>query len=558
MRYKGTIGALVLLTLLLPINAYAETIFWLDTPADGATVFGLVEVNGFVVDSGQQCGPQWTWNTCQWAVALVSKIDLYVDDEFVATADLDQPRYDILQAYPWYAGTPYARPGFVTSFDSNDYSDGSHTLFLRVTFSDQTTQDYGLRSVVVDNDFNQAPLGQLELPGSNQPMNGVFPVTGWALDDESIDFIEILVDGLAMGNAVTGIHRPDIAHRFPTDPDAEYSGFVRMLNTTSLNNGIHVIAVRVMDNEGASRVIGRRFVQTFNTGSNLPPFGKIDWPVANHVMRAEGCTPVGGVVPPWSGDVFQNPDNVEMVVGWALDVGSRTDFGGVAYVELLLDGAIVPMNGNDDPSNTSLPSFYWAPADWDFNYYGHERMDVQRLYVDIPNSKHSGFSFLMDVSFLILGRGYSEGLHLIKVRAGDRENNVTDIAQLPVIFDCNDDPDDAAWGDIWTPEHMELEAGTVTVTGFVMDFLRIDAVEIWVDGVHIGNADYPLLSPNLGDLYPWMPLVFSNNSGFAYDLDTVAAHLADGEHSIVVWTEDRLGGRSIIGERRFVLDNQNP
>jgi hypothetical protein len=76
--------------------------------------------------------------------------------------------------------------------------------------------------------------------------------------------------------------------------------------------------------------------------------------------------------------------------------------------------------------------------------------------------------------------------------------------------------------------------------------------------VHIGNADYPLLSPNLGDLYPWMPLVFSNNSGFAYDLDTVAAHLADGEHSIVVWTEDRLGGRSIIGERRFVLDNQNP
>jgi len=558
MRYKGTIGALVLLTLLLPINAYAETIFWLDTPADGATVFGLVEVNGFVVDSGQQCGPQWTWNTCQWADALVSKIDLYVDDEFVSTADLDQPRYDILQAYPWYAGTPYARPGFVTSFDSNDYSDGSHTLFLRVTFSDQTTQDYGLRSVVVDNDFNQAPLGQLELPGSNQPMNGVFPVTGWALDDESIDFIEILVDGLAMGNAVTGIHRPDIAHRFPTDPDAEYSGFVRMLNTTSLNNGIHVIAVRVMDNEGASRVIGRRFVQTFNTGSNLPPFGKIDWPVANHVMRAEGCTPVGGVVPPWSGDVFQNPDNVEMVVGWALDVGSRTDFGGVAYVELLLDGAIVPMNGNDDPSNTSLPSFYWAPADWDFNYYGHERMDVQRLYVDIPNSKHSGFSFLMDVSFLILGRGYSEGLHLIKVRAGDRENNVTDIAQLPVIFDCNDDPDDPSWGDIWTPAHMERVAGTVEVTGFATELLRIDAVEIWVDGVHIGNADYPLPSPNLGDLYPWMPLVFSTNSGYAYDLDTVAAHLADGEHIIVVWTEDIRGGRSIIGERRFVLDNQNP
>ncbi len=49
MRYKGTVGALVVLSLLLPMSAVAETIFWLDTPADGATVFGLVEVNGFVV-----------------------------------------------------------------------------------------------------------------------------------------------------------------------------------------------------------------------------------------------------------------------------------------------------------------------------------------------------------------------------------------------------------------------------------------------------------------------------------------------------------------------------
>ncbi len=289
MRYKGCAGALILLTLLLPITAQAETIFWLDRPGDGATVFGLVTVTGFVVDDGQQCGPQWTWNNCQWAEALVSKIDLYVDDEFVATADLDQPRYDILQAYPWYAGTPYARPGFATSFDSRDYSDGQHTLFIRVTFSDATVEDYGLRSFAVDNDINQAPFGNLELPGTNQPMNGVFPVTGWVIDDETVDYVEVLVDGLAVGNAVLGVHRPDIAHLFPTDPDAEYAGFIRMLNTTVLNNGIHILAVRAVDNEGSSRVIGRRFVQTFNTGSNLPPFGAIDWPIANHVMFADGC-----------------------------------------------------------------------------------------------------------------------------------------------------------------------------------------------------------------------------------------------------------------------------
>ena len=550
MRYKGTVGALVLLTLLLPISAVAETIFWLDTPADGATVFGLVEVNGFVVDDGEQCGPQWTWHSCQWDEALVSKIDLYVDDEFVATADLNQPRYDILQAYPWYAGTPYSRPGFATSFNSEDYSDGVHTLYMLVTFSDSTSEEYGLRSINVDNDLNQAPLGELELPGSNQPMNGIFPVTGWALDDEDVAYVEIMVDGLAMGNAVTGVHRPDIGNRFPSDPDAEDSGFVRMLNTTVLNNGIHVLAVRVVDNEGASRVIGRRFVQTFNTGSNLPPFGDIDWPIDNHTMFADDCEEENGQLPPWSGDVYDDPDNVDMIVGWALDVGSRVDMGGVAYIQLLLDGVII-----DD---TNEGSFYWEPAEWDFRYYGHPRMDIHNLYVDVPNSKHSGFSFLVDVNYLRLARGFSEGLHLFKVRAGDRENNVTDIAQLPVIFDCNDDEDEPSWGDIWTPEHMELVAGVVEVTGFAMDSRSFDQVEIWVDGLYIDKADHGLPSPDLDELYPWMPPTFSSNAGFSYELDTIAEDLADGEHSLIVWTHDNRDGRTIIGERRFVLDNQSP
>jgi hypothetical protein len=552
MRNKGFAVALVVLALLLPSSAVAETIFWLDTPADGATVFGLVEVRGFVVDDGQQCGPQWTWATCQWADALVSKIDLYIDDEFVATADLNQPRYDVLQAYPWYAGTPYARPGFATSFDAGDYSNGFHTLFLRVTFSDSSTADYGLRSVFVDDNVNQAPIGELELPGYNQPMNGVFPVTGWALDDGEIDYVEVMVDGLAMGNAVTGVHRPDVGNRFPNDPDAEYAGFVRMLNTTVLNNGIHVVAVRVVDNEGASRVIGRRFVQTFNTGGNLPPFGKINWPIADHVMFAEGCEPEDGFVPPWSGDAFADPDNVEQVYGWALDVGSRTDLGGVSYVQLLLDGNII--------SDTNTGSFYWDPAELDFNYFGHERMDVHELYVDVPNSKHSGFSFLMDIGFLILGRGYSQGLHLLKVRAGDWENNVTDIAQVPVIFDCDDDGDDPALGEIMTPTHMEMTGGVVEVSGFAYDNERVDEVEIWVDGVYIGNADIRLdiYEDEFRRRYPWFSTSTLRNKGYRYELDTVAARLADGEHSIVVWTEDVSNGRSIIGERRFVVDNQSP
>jgi len=551
MRHKVISGALILVSLLFAGSASAGTIFWLDNPEEGAIVFGLVEVKGYVLDDGEECGPQWTWNQCRWADANVSSIDLYIDNNFVATADLSQPRYDVLLAYPWYAGTPYERPGFVTAIDSRDFSDGLHTMFVRVTFSDMEIEEYGARAFFVDNTINQAAFGELELPGTNQPMNGVFPVTGWAMDDGSVATIEVLVDGLVVGGAVSGIHRPDVGHLFPDHPDAEYAGFVRMLNTTAFPNGVHSVAIRLIDDEGASSVIGRRFVQTFNTGYNLPPFGGIDWPSPNRVMFARGCP--GPDDPPISLPPieFENPEVVEWVTGWALDVGARTDLGGVSYVQMLIDGVIV--------ADTMTGSFYWNWLDSDVNYYGHPRMDILELFPDVPNAKHSGFLFLADLSHLIINQGFSEGLHYLKIRAGDIENNVADIAQIPVIFDCDDDLDDPSWGDIYTPTKMERVADVVEITGWAIDNDLINDVEIWVDGVFIDYADeIGIHTPEITELYPWLPVSRTLLAGWAYDLDTRAEALADGEHVLVVWTMDFFGGRNIIAERRFVIDNQSP
>jgi hypothetical protein len=221
--------ALSIAVLLLPASAPAEILFNLETPAADATVAGLVEVSGWIVDSGEQCGPPSTWNECTWST-LVGGIDLYVDGVFVASADLNIPRYDILQAYPWYAGTPYSRPGFSTSFNAENLTAGEHTLFLRVRLSDMTVANYGERNVIVDRSLNQPPFGELERPESNQPMSAVFPVTGWALDDGSISDVEVMVDGMVVGSAVSP--PADIASA-SWHPDA-YAGFVRMLNTTEM------------------------------------------------------------------------------------------------------------------------------------------------------------------------------------------------------------------------------------------------------------------------------------------------------------------------------------
>ncbi len=544
MRHTWIGGALVILSaLLVPAGAAAATIFHLDSPPDGATVAGIVEVSGWIVDDGAECGPPANWQSCDWTADMVSAVDLFVDGVFIASADLNLPRYDVLQAYPWYAGTPYARPGFSTSFNADALVDGTHGMLLRVTTSDSTQEYFGQRTFVVDSSVNPAPFGELEMPGENQPMNGVFPVTGWALDDGLVEDVEVLVDGLVVGHAVTGVHRPDIDNRFPWHPDAEYAGFIRMLNTAEMTNGVHVVSVRLRDNEGLTRIIGRRFVQTFNVGYNLAPFGGIDWPVPNHYMYAIGCDDPGG----WSAPPYEEPLAVELVSGWALDVGASTDRGGVKWVEILIDGSLL--------ANTLVDDFYYEWFEMDVNYYGHERLDVLRLFPDVPNAKVSGFTFAIDVSDLIIRHDFHQGLHYLKIRAGDIEGNIADIAQIPVVFDCNDDPDRPAFGDIYTPADMERVSGTTVVSGWAADMDHVQDVEVHVDGFFKGYATFGLPSPEVREAFPWYSWTLTRDAGYAYDLDTTL--LTDGEHLLTIRSRDFWGRENFIGERPFVVDNLN-
>lgn len=547
MRQNVIRGLLVAALVVLPMTAIADTVFHLDSPQDGDTVFGLVEVRGWILDDGNDCGEPASWQSCDWSEALVSSVDLYVDDAYVASADLGQPRWDVLQAFPWYAGTPFERPGFSVSFNAGNYTSGDHTMYVMVTFSDSTEQEYGQLTLTVDPTRNQAPFGELETPGDDQPMNGVYPMVGWALDDGTVEKIELMIDGLIVGPVNHGVHRPDIGYRFPSHPGADHAGFIRMINTTELTNGVHSVAIRLTDDQGMVKVIGRRFVQTFNTSYNLPPFGGIDWPIADHIMYGDGCdNPANVSTPP-----YEEPEDVEWVTGWALDVGSTTDRGGVAYVQLMIDGNI--------EYDTWIDTFYfpWLEHLSELmNAYGLPRMDILNLFPDVPNSKDAGFIFAMDISDLIARRGYRQGLHMITIRAGDWENNVADIARIPVIFDCNDDRDLPSFGDIYTPEHMELVANTVEITGWAIDMDQVEEVEIWLDGEFISLADeIRLPSPEIDDIYLWLPNFFTENARWRHSLDTIDLNITDGEHVLVVWTEDHWGGRTMIGERIFVVDN---
>ncbi len=540
-------------------GAAAQPIGVIDTPTENQTVSGIVQVSGFVLD-----------------MHAVSEIDLLIDGNPTNRAEMNLPRVDVLEIFPTYYGSPTAQPGFLTSFLARGLSDGLHTVSISVIESaDPTPHVVATVDVNVDNTLNQAPFGYIDIPGPGglQGATGSFPVTGWALDDIAVDHIDFLIDGQIVSGsvgsgapspAVYGTPRPDVAAAFPDVPNSLYSGYQANIDTTKLDDGAHLLKVRATDNQGASRGLGSRAIQVANNGQNLGPFGQIDFPLDKASLFC-GTSVVTDVFPsPCTPELCGSTIAVVNVVkGWALDVGARLDQGRVAYLELLLDGQII--------ANTSNPLDCVQVGQALTNCYGLSRPDVAQHYSGYPAADIAGFSFafsllhltndssgLIGIYLPVANAGEARlvgfttpGQHSLRIRAGDDQETETSLGEISVDVLCDETKGDRpAFGYIDTPTNYEFINGIVDVFGWAYDFQGVVSVKINVDGQDVGTAAYGLARPDVPANDPRVP---TSLVGFSFLLDT--SKLSNTEHDIVAYVTDKSGNRSEVGRRKCVVDN---
>jgi hypothetical protein len=518
----------------------SQTLGTVDFPLDGQTVSGFVRVIGFALDGN-----------------LVSNVDVFVDgtDESNRVtspggANINLPRPDVMQMFPAYLGTAGQFPGWETSFRAISYSNGVHTVYVRITDVNGCCYFLTPRTVKIDNTRNQPPFGDVYFPLADGSVNanGVLEVSGWALDDHRVDHVDIMVDGLLERQAVMGVYSPAVYAAYPDTLSSITAGFILNLDSTRYTNGVHTVTVKAVDDQGQQGLLGTRRIQVFNNSPNLPPFGEIEFPLLNATLWGNCFTAQGG---PSGGDIIE-ARFVQNVIGWALDTSVVQERGGVSHVQLELDGVLI----KDTRINCHRESMLAGAMVDCFGFY---RPDIEILYPGFQQVPNVGYNFSLDIGFLLTQRKFVEGAHILQLKAADKEDQITLIKELPVVLECSTftlDPPPLAYVD--DPTNYKFINGIYPVLGWALDFDVVVHVRVLIDGIVqidavSGNdfAEYGFASPDVYKSYPSYPQ--SSAARWRFFLDTT--RISNSEHDLLVEVEDSRGNRRSAGTRRFVVDN---
>jgi len=452
----------------------------IDTPSTSSgTLSGTATVGGWAVDP----------------FTNIYNVSLSVDGVSLGNLTYGGVRNDVCTAFSNPPGCPNV--GFNGSFDTTQFSDGTHTL--AVTATPAAGQAYTFTRTITIGNTNTGSNKlrvNIDTPSTsgNSTLAGQAAIGGWALsDNQAISVVTISVDGVVNGTAVYGGARPDVCSEFPSRPGCPNVGWTYTLDTTKIANGSHNLEVTATTTTGQRGTVGTAFMISNSGGAAMT---NIDLP---------------------------NP-TTHSYSGIALTSGSAySPSAHIISVAISIDGV---------PVGTAA--------------YGKSRPDVCTSTTVSPDCPNVGWTYALDTTLL------TDGAHTMDVlsTAADGTHSTASVAFTVANWTAPANPMviiiDTPNGAVQTPY-----VGANAFGGWILDqYAHIKSVSIAVDGIPFGNAIYGGPRPDVctsTSVGPDCP-----NVGWNFVLDTT--YLSNDVHTLTV-TGTTVNGQSSTVSQQFSSSN---
>lgn len=258
---------------------------YVDTPfQDAAGVTGAIPVTGWALDDLEVAGV----TICRDAVAgEIAPVDANCGGArqiFIGNAVfIEGARSDVQNGYPLYPHASAAGWGFMLLTNNlPNQGNGQFVLSAYVRDREGYATLLGIRRITCDNAHATTPFGAIDTPGQGETIAGTAYVNfGWALTQNPKAIptdgstMMVYVDGVAVGQPSYGHYRSDIAVTFPGLANSDGAVGFKIIDTTTLANGLHTIVWTATDTAGVTAGLGSRYFRVANgaalTAAPAPP-----------------------------------------------------------------------------------------------------------------------------------------------------------------------------------------------------------------------------------------------------------------------------------------------
>jgi Viral BACON domain len=274
---RNTPGPIAVRLTLMQQGTSGNPFGFIDTPANNTGgVTGEIPVTGWALDDVEVANVM----ICRAAVGAESAP---ADPNCGGAAQffvgfgvfIEGSRPDVQATFPAFPRNNVSGWGYMLLTNTlPSQGNGTFVFFAYVRDREGHTVLLGTRTLTCANEDAITPFGTIDTPRQGEVVSGSSYINfGWVLTQQP-DFvpfngstITVFVDGVSKGHPSYGHPRADIDSTFPGLQNTGHAVGFKMIDTTTLSNGLHTIVWTATDSGGQTGGLGSRYFRVLNGGS---------------------------------------------------------------------------------------------------------------------------------------------------------------------------------------------------------------------------------------------------------------------------------------------------